>query len=90
MWVCHRSKVKGDAIVIAESEKRLAGELSVVVHDDAIGDAKLEDDVLKEPDGPLYSDRGDVLGLNPLGELVDVNEEMCEAPEHCLKGPDHV
>lgn len=70
-WVCHRGEGKGDAIVVTESEKRLVGELSAIVCDDAIGDAKSEDNVLNELSGPLHVDYGDRIILNPLGELFN-------------------
>lgn len=90
MWVCHGSKVKGNAIVIAELEEDVAGELSAIIGDDAVGDTESKYDLLDEIGGLLCSDRGNRLGLNPLGELVHGDEDVCEAPRCRLERTNHV
>ena len=51
-----------------------SGEVSPVVSDDIVGNAKSVDDVKEEFDCLLRPDVGDGFGLYPLGEFVDCYE----------------
>ena len=83
-------EVEANVVAVAESEEGAAGELSAIVGDDAVGDAESVDDVQKELDGPLCSDRGDWFCFNPLCELVDGDEKVRVAPGRLLERTNHV
>jgi len=67
-------------MLIVEVQELFAGELSVVVGDDDIGDPKLVDDVGEEKDGLLGADVGDGSSLNPFGEFVDGHQQVGVSP----------
>ena len=66
-----RGPVDADAISITEVQELLPSEVSPVVYDDAVRNAKPVDDVEEEFDRLFQADVGDGLGLYPLGELID-------------------
>jgi hypothetical protein len=61
-------------------------ELSAIVSNNAIGDSKPMDDVLDEFGRPV----GDGPDFDPLGEFVDGDQEVVEAPGRLLELPNHV
>ena len=70
--------------------KFTACKLSAVVHDYPVWNAKSDHDVLEELFGLPGCDLGYRFGFNPLGELVDGDEEMCKTTRRRLEGSDHV
>ena len=69
--VFDRGPVDSDAVPITEVQELLLGEVSPMVSDDAVRNAKSIDDVEKEFDRLFRLDVGDGLGVDPLGELVN-------------------
>src|SRR5438105_4106398 len=67
-----------------------ACELSAIICDNPVWDAKSDHNVLEEFLCFGSCDRGDRFGFNPLGELVDGNEVMCITTRRSLQGADHV
>jgi hypothetical protein len=65
-------------MVIAEFQERFAGELGAIVRDDVVGNPKVMDDVGEEQHDLLRSDVGNGMGLNPLGKLVNGDEQVGE------------
>jgi len=55
-----------------------------------VGDAVADRDVFDEPDGRGAVQLLDRPGLDPLGEFVDGDQQMCHAASSCLEGPHHV
>jgi len=74
-------------MLVAEVQELFAGELSVVVSDDDVGDPKPVDDVSEEKDGLLGADVGDGSSLDPFEEFVDGYQQMCVPPFAFCKGP---
>jgi hypothetical protein len=77
-------------MVVAEFQEPFAGELGVVVRDDAVGNPKAMDGVGEEQRSLLRSDVGNGMGLNPLGKLVNGDEQVGETPSCSLQGSDQV
>ena len=73
-WVFDRGLVDSDAISITEVQELLPSEVSSVVNDDIVRNAKPVDDVEEELDRLFRADVGDGFGLYPLGEFVDCDE----------------
>ena len=73
-WMSDRGPVDPNAISITEVQELLSGEVSPMVSDDAVRNAKPVDDVKEEFDRLFRADVGDGLNLYPLGELVDCYE----------------
>src|SRR6266540_4181540 len=90
LWVCHRSVVDFDTEFFAPIFEIYACELSAIIHDNPVGDAESDHNVLEEF---LYfgsCDRADRFGFNPLGEFVDGDEEMCKTTRCSLQRADYV
>ena len=85
-----RGPVDPNAVSITEVQELLAGEVSPVVSDDAVGNAELVDDVEEEFDCLFRADVGDALGLYPFGELVDCHEQVSEVARALFEGSYHV
>jgi len=68
---------------IAEVQELFAGELSVFVSDDDVGNPKLVDDVSEEKDGLLGADVCDGSSLDSFREFVDGHQQM-GVPPCCL------
>ena len=66
-----RGPIDPNAVSITEVQELLPGEVSSMVSDDTVRNAKPIDDVEEELDCLLRADVGDGFGLYPLGELVD-------------------
>jgi hypothetical protein len=66
-------------MVIVEFQEPFAGELGAVIYDDAVGNPKAMDDVGEEQRGLLLYDVGNGTGLDPLGKLINGNEQVGEA-----------
>jgi hypothetical protein len=73
-----------DVMVVIEAQELLPCELCVIVHDDGVGDPEAMDDVCEECHCLLVFDAGEGSNLDPLGEFVDGDQQMCEAPEHIM------
>jgi len=70
-------------MLIAEVQELFAGELSVVVGDDDVGNPKPMDDVGEEKDSLLGAVVGDGSSLDPFGEFVDGHQQV-GVPPFCL------
>ena len=81
--------VDPDAVSITEVLELLAGEVSPVVSDDAVRNAKPVD-IEEEFDCLFQADVGDGLSLYPLGKLVDCYEYVSEATCALFEGSYHV
>jgi hypothetical protein len=88
--VGHDRPVHTDVVVVVEVEEFLPCELGAVVSDDRVGYAEALDDVDEERYDLLRADVDDGSSLDPLGELVDRHEKMCEAPGRLSERPHHV
>jgi hypothetical protein len=55
-----------------------------------VGDSISRDDLVEELDGGRAIEFFDWLGFDPLGELVYCNQQMRQAPGHCLEWSHHV
>ena len=89
-WMSDRSPIDSDVVSIAEVLELLPGEVSPVVSDNTVRNAESVDDVKEEFDRLFRVDVGDGLGLYPLGELVDRNEQVSEAAWALFEGSYHV
>jgi hypothetical protein len=67
-------------IVATEAEDLLPCELGVVVGDDQVGDPKAMNDIREEWDHLLGSNVVEGSDLDPLGEFVNGDHLVCEAP----------
>ena len=65
-------------------------ELSAIVSNNVTGDSEHVDDVLNEFGRLLRLEVGDGLDFDPLGELIDGDQEVIEPPGCLLELPDHV
>src|SRR6266540_5306824 len=90
LWVCHRSVADFDAEFFAPIFEFCAGELSAIICDNPVGDAESDHNVLEEFLRFGNCDHSDRFGFNPLGELVDGDEEMCKTTRHSLQRASHV
>jgi hypothetical protein len=77
-------------MAVAEIQKLFTSELGAIVCDDTVGDPKAMDNVGKEEHSLLGPDAGDRASLDPLGELVDGNEQVGEAASCPFQGSDKV
>src|SRR6266508_5373106 len=90
LWVCHRSVADFYAEVFAPILEFRPYELSAIVRDNPVRNAESDHNVMEEFLRFGSCDRGDRLGLNPLGEFVDGDEEVCVTTRRFLQGADHV
>jgi hypothetical protein len=67
-------------MVAAEAEELLPCELGVVVDDDQVGDPKAMNDIREECDHLLGSNVVEGSDLDPLGEFVNGDHQVREAP----------
>lgn len=79
-----------DVEVLAELHKWFSCELNSIIGDDGVGYPEPINNVAEECDSLRRLELGDGFGLDPLGEFVDNNEQVGEASEHLLEGPDQV
>jgi hypothetical protein len=87
VWVVDRGLVHPDVVIITEIQEPFLSQLSVVVVDDVVRDPKIENDVLDEIYHLHGANRSQGPHLDPLSELVDRNEQVCQAPVRFLEGP---
>ena len=88
--MCHGSVADLDADLFAPVCEFQPGELSAIICDNPVRNAESDHNILEELLGLGGCDRGDGFGFNPLGELIDGDEEVCETIRHSLQGADHV
>jgi hypothetical protein len=81
--MCDGRPIHADVVLVAELQKLPAGELRPVV-----GEAVY--DVGEECHDLLCLEISDWVHLDPLGELVDGNQQVGVAPGRLLQGPDNV
>jgi hypothetical protein len=67
-------------MVITEFQELFTSELGAVVRDDVVRNPKAMNDTGEEQHGLLRSDVGNGMGLDPLGKLVNGDEQVGEAP----------
>lgn len=72
-------EIEPDVVLLAKFPKDMTGKLRAVVGDDRVWHSKAADDVVDELDSSARADTGARLHLDPLGELVDGDEEVGEA-----------
>lgn len=70
--------------------EELTGDLRTVIRDDVVGYAEAAHEALDELDGGPSQDGAHGLHLCPLGEFVDVDVEVAEAPRGSRKRPQYV
>jgi hypothetical protein len=75
-----------DVVVLAEVQELSAGELGAVVGDDGVRDPEAMDDVGEERHRLFGPDAVQGLDLDPLGEFVDGDQQVREAPGCLLQG----
>ena len=88
--VRRRSIADLDAESFAPIFELTSGELGAIISDDLVRSAESDHYVLEELFGLPGCDLGDRFGFNPLGELVDGDEEMSESSWRGLEWSDHV
>src|SRR5438128_9768424 len=88
--VCHRSVVDFDVELFTSIFKFRARELSAIISDNSVWNAEPDYNVLQELFCLSSCNLGYRLGLNPLGELVNGDEKMCETTRRFLQRADHV
>ena len=84
------SPIHSDSLGIVEVQELTTYELGAIVSNNAIRNSEPVDDVLDEFGHPLRLEVGDGPDFDPLGELVDGDQEVIEAPGRLLELPDHV
>jgi hypothetical protein len=77
-------------VVITEVQDLLSGELGVVVGDDSIGTPKAEGNVLDKSYSFFGANFGQGLSLDPLGELVNRDKQVGEAPGRFFEGSQEI
>jgi hypothetical protein len=77
-------------VIVAEIQKLFTGELGAIVCDDTVGNPKAVDNVGEKEHSLFEPDTGDRVGLDPLGEFVDGNEQVGEAASCPFQGSDKV
>jgi hypothetical protein len=77
-------------VVLAEVQELLPSELCAIVGDDGVRDPKVMDDVGEERHCLPGPDAGEGSDLDPLGEFVDGDQQVREAPGCLLQGTDEV
>ena len=85
MWVCHRSVADLDAELSAPILKFCAHELSAIISDNPVWNAKSNHNILEELFRLSSYNLGYRLGLNPLGELVNGDEKVCKTTRRFLQ-----
>ena len=90
LGVIDRSPIHLDYPGVTEVQELVTCELSAIVSNNVTGDSEHVDDVLNEFGRLLRLEVGDGLDFDPLGELVNGDQEVIEAPRHLLELPDHV
>lgn len=76
-------------VLLAELVESPVSELRVVIGD-GVRDPESSDNVVEEFDRSTSADGGHRFGLDPLGELVDSDEEVGEALGRFLERPEDV
>src|SRR5438105_15337415 len=87
LWVCHRSVAYLYVELLAPIFEFRPRELSAIVCDDPVGNAESDHNILEEFLCFSGYDHGDRFGFDPLGELVDGDEEVCVTIRRSLQGP---
>jgi hypothetical protein len=82
--------VYSNVVVITEVQELLSGEPGAVVGDDSIGDPKAEDNGLHKAYHLFGANFGQRISLDPLGELVDHDKHVGEAPGQFFEGSQDV
>jgi hypothetical protein len=77
-------------VIVVEVKELFADELRAVIGDDGVWDLEALNYVSKEEHRLLGFDSRDWSSLNPLGELVDGDKQVGEAPECFLEWPNKV
>ena len=77
-------------MVIAERQELVAGELCPIVGDDGVWNSESMDDISEEQHRLFGFDLIDWTSLDPLGELIDRNQQMGVASRGLLQRPNHV
>ena len=90
LWVRHSRLVHAYVVAVAERQEFLARELGAVVSYDRVRDPEPEDNVSKEQNSLLGSNLADGSSLDPLGELVNRHQQVCEAPGRLLQRTDEI
>jgi hypothetical protein len=77
-------------MAFAKVQELFPSELCAIVGDDGIWDPKAVDDICKERHRLLGPDVGKGSDFDPLGEFVDGDQQVSEAPGCLLQGTDEV
>jgi hypothetical protein len=88
LWVRHGRPIHADVKLVAELQELPADELGPVVGDDGVRHPKPVDDVGEERHRLLCPEICDRAHLDPLGKLVDGNQQVGVAPGCFSQGPD--
>ena len=86
----HCCPVHTYVVPVAELQEFLSVELCAVVSDYGVGYSKWMDDISEEQHSLFSLDPCDRSDLNPLGEFVDCDKQVGEAPGRLLQRPDEV
>jgi hypothetical protein len=88
--VSYGGPIHTDVVVVAEVQELFSGELRAIVGDDGVWDPESMDDVGEERHRLLGPNVGQGSDLDPLGEFVDGDQQVREAPGCLLQGTDEV
>ena len=90
LGVIDQTLIHPDLPGVAEVQELVTYELSAIVSNNVIGDSEPMDDVMDEFGLLLRLEVGDGSDFDPLGEFVNGDQEVVEAPRRLLELPDHV
>jgi hypothetical protein len=85
-----RSHIESDVVLAAELHKGTLDEVGAVVSDDAVREAIAVDELVEELGSILSIALDDWLGLNPLCEFVDHNEQVSVSSWSLLELANHM
>lgn len=86
----HGRPVQPDVLGVIKVDELVSCKLGVIVNDNVIRDPGPLDDVLDKLHRALRLEVGDGSDLDPLGKLVDGNQEVIKSPMSLLEFVDHV
>jgi hypothetical protein len=88
--VSYGGPVHTDVVVLAEVQELFSDELRAIVGNDGVRDPKAMDDACEERHRLLGPDAGQGSDLDSLGEFVDGDQQVREAPGCLLQGTNEV
>jgi hypothetical protein len=88
--MCDRGDVESYPLSLAKLRHLSHSKISAIISDDAMRIAVPKDDLLQEASGSRTVALGDWFNFNPLCELIDCDQEMCETSTGSLERSNHI